>query len=52
MLHNQLHPDRNTIATEARIAQAFDIVQRCNLFDHLPDHARLEVARIKLVNGH
>jgi len=52
MLDNQFHPDRDTIAPEARIAKAFDVVQRGDLFDHLANHPRLKVARVKIDDAH
>jgi hypothetical protein len=52
MLDDQLHPDRDTIASKARIAQAFNTVQRGYLLDHLANHPRLKIARIKINNLH
>jgi hypothetical protein len=52
VFHNQLDPNRDTIAAEARIAQALNIVQRGNLLNHLANHPRLKVARIKVDDAH
>jgi hypothetical protein len=52
VLDNQLYPDRDTITAEARIAEAFDIVQRGHPFDHLANHARLKIARVEINDAH